>query len=168
MTIIINNNSSIIDCNVLPSGVEVDNLPDTYVIFITEKDVLGKNKPIYHIDRYIKETEEYFNDGSHIIYVNAFYKDDTELGKLMHDFSVSNPDDMNYKELADATEYYKKDKEGVQVMCKAMEDFVLSDRAETVLRLLEQGILTKEQIAEAVEFDIETVNAIAEERDKSS
>lgn len=44
-----------------------------------------------------KETEEYFNDGSHIIYVNAGYKDDTELGKLMHDFSVTEPDDMKRK-----------------------------------------------------------------------
>lgn len=79
-------NSSLIDSNILPAGVEVENLPESFVIFITENDVIGKNKPIYHIDRYIKETEEYFNDGSHILYVNASYKDDTELGRLMHDF----------------------------------------------------------------------------------
>lgn len=79
-------NSSLIDSNILPAGVEVENLPESFVIFITENDVIGKNKPIYHIDRYIKETEEYFNDGSHILCVNASYKDDTELGRLMHDF----------------------------------------------------------------------------------
>ena len=72
-------NSSLIDSDILPAGFEVENLAETYVIFITENDVMGKDKPIYHIDRYIRETEEYFNDGSHIIYVNASYKDDTEL-----------------------------------------------------------------------------------------
>ena len=48
-------NSSLIDSNILPAGFEVENLAETYVIFITENDVIGKNKPIYHIDRYIKE-----------------------------------------------------------------------------------------------------------------
>ena len=156
-------NSSLIDSNILPAGFEVENLAETFVIFITENDVIGKNKPIYHIDRYIKETEEYFNDGSHIIYVNASYKDDTELGKLMHDFSVVEPEDMNFKVLANATGYYKKDKEGIQAMCKAMEDMITDDRKDTALRLLKQGVLTNEQIAEGVGLDVEVVNALAEE-----
>lgn len=131
-------NSSLIDSNILPAGFEVENLAETYVIFITENDVIGKNKPIYHIDRHI---------GSHIIYVNVSYKDDTELGKLMHDFSVVEPEDMNYKVLANATGYYKKDKEGIQAMCKAMEDMITDDRKETALRMLEDEELTKEKIA---------------------
>ena len=45
-------NSSLIDSNILPTGFEVENLAETYVIFITENDVIGKNKPIYHIERY--------------------------------------------------------------------------------------------------------------------
>ena len=31
-------------------------LNETYVIFITENDVLGENLPIYHVDRIIRET----------------------------------------------------------------------------------------------------------------
>ena len=130
-------NSSLIDSNILPAGVEVENLGETYVIFITENDVIGKNKPLYHIERYIRETEEYFNDGSHIIYVNASYKDDTDLGKLMHDFSVTEPENMYFKVLADVTGYYKKDKEGIQAMCKAMEDMITDDRKEAAIRMLE-------------------------------
>ena len=160
-------NSSLIDSNILLAGFEVENLAETYVIFITENDVIGKNKPIYHIDRYIREAEEYFDDGSHIIYVNASYEDDTELGKLMHDFSVTEPENMNFKVLANAAGYYKKDKEGIQAMCKAMEemiaDFVTDDRKETALRLLKQGVLSNEQIAEGVGLSIEVVNALAEE-----
>lgn len=37
----------------------------------------------------------------------------------MHDFSVTEQDDMNYKVLVDVANDYKKDKEGIQTMCKA-------------------------------------------------
>ena len=140
---------------------EVENLAETYVIFITENDVIGKNKPIYHIDRYIREAEEYFDDGSHIIYVNASYKDDTELGKLMHDFSVIEPEDMNFKVLANATGYYKKDKEGIQAMCKAMEDMITDDRKEAAIRMLESGKLTNEDIAKFSGLPLEVVEELA-------
>ena len=76
-------------------------------------------------------------------------------------------EDMNFKVLANVAGYYKKDKEGIQAMCKAMEDmiadFVTDDRKETVVRLLKQGVLSNEQIAEGVGLDIEVVNALAEE-----
>ena len=81
-------NSSLIDSNTILPGDDVDKLPETYVIFITENDVFGKDKPIYHMNRVIEETGESFGDGSHIIYVNGAYRDDTPLGKLMHDFPV--------------------------------------------------------------------------------
>lgn len=155
-------NSSLIDSNILPAGVEVENLGETYVIFITENDVIGKNKPLYHIERYIREAEEYFNDGSHIIYVNASYKDDTDLGKLMHDFSVTEPENMYFKVLADMTGYYKKDKEGIQAMCKAMEDMITDDRKEAAMRMLESGKLTNEDIAKFLELPLEIVEELAD------
>lgn len=156
-------NSSLIDSNILPAGFEVENLAETFVIFITENDVIGRNKSIYHIDRYIKEAEEYFNDGSHIIYVNAAYKADTELGKLMHDFSVTEPDDMNFKVLANAANYYKKDKEGIQAMCKAMEDMITNEKKSAAIRMLEKGKLTKEEIAEYLDLSLSIVEELAEE-----
>ena len=154
-------NSSLIDSNILPAGFEVENLAETYVIFITENDVIGKNKPIYHIDRYIREADEYFDDGSHIIYVNASYKDDTELGKLMHDFSVTEPEEMNFQVLAGVAGYYKKDKEGIQAMCKAMEEMITDDRKETAIRMLEDGKLANEDIAKYLALTLEVVEELA-------
>lgn len=66
-------NSSVIDANAISAGQSTEELPETYVIFITESDVTGANQSIYHIDRCIEETGEKFGDGSHIIYVNAAY-----------------------------------------------------------------------------------------------
>ena len=48
--------SSMLDANALPIGADYDQLVETFVIFITERDMLGRHLPIYHIDRTIAET----------------------------------------------------------------------------------------------------------------
>ena len=161
-------NSSVIDTNSLLAGAEFEELPETYVIFITENDVMGVNQPIYHIERVVKETGIAFGDEAHIIYVNGAYRDDSPLGLLMHDFACTNPNDMYYKILADKTRYFKEDEKGVAIMCKAVEDLCndakIEEKKEIALRLLSQNILSREQIAESVGLDIEIVNILAESR----
>ena len=75
------------------------------------------------------------------------------------------PEDMNFKVLANAAGYYKKDKEGIQAMCKAMEemiaDFVTNDRKETAIRMLERGKMTREEIAEDLKLSLEVVEELA-------
>lgn len=56
------------------------------MIFITERDVLGRQLPLYHIDRTIRKPGEPFDDGSHLIYVNGAYSGDDDIGQLMKDF----------------------------------------------------------------------------------
>ncbi len=163
-------NSSLMDANVLDAGDEFEKLKDTYVIFITENDVIGADRPIYHIDRYIRETGKEFNDGTHIIYVNASYKDDTPLGKLMNDFCCANPNDMNYKLLADRARYFKEDEKGVATMCKMMEDMLVEDRKETLkqamiemaVKMLKKNTLSVEEIAEFCDLTEEEVKELAE------
>ena len=81
----------LLDMNILNPRESFDALPDTYVIFITRNDILGFHLPIYHIDKEIIETKEAFDDGQHIIYVNASRRDSTELGHLMHVCTVKMP-----------------------------------------------------------------------------
>lgn len=117
-------NSSLLDAHILKPGDNTENIPDSYVIFITENDVMKGNQPIYPVERYviIGENKVLFGDGSHILYVNGKYRGNDEIGKLMHDFSCTNPDDMNYETLANRARYFKRDKKGVATMCKIMED----------------------------------------------
>lgn len=157
-------NSSVIDANSLPAGVDFDELPETYVIFITEKDVIGGNLPIYHIERIVKEMEKPFNDEAHIIYVNGAYRDESPLGLLMHDFACSNPEDMHYKILADKTRYFKESQKGVAAMCKMVEELIDSEKKESALRLLMLGKLSNEEIAESLGLDVEVVNELVEEQ----
>ena len=56
----------------------------------------------------------------YIIYVNGAYRGNDAIGRLMHDFSCTNPNDMNYKELAKKARYFKEEKEGVASTIPAM------------------------------------------------
>ena len=115
-------NSSMMDANLLQKGEDFDALPETYVVFITEHDVIGDGQPLYQIERYITGSGKKFDDGSHILYVNGEYRAETPLGKLMHDFSCTNPADMHYAVLAERVKFFKESKEGISIMCKVMED----------------------------------------------
>lgn len=156
--------SSLLDANVLFTGDDTEELPETYVIFITENDVMGKDKPIYHINRFVEETGEKFGDGSHILYVNGAYRDESPLGLLMKDFSCMNASDMYYKKLADRVRYFKEDEEGVNTMSgiveELMEEFIDDEKKESALRMLEDGKLSNQEIAKYLRLDIEVVETL--------
>ena len=153
-------NSSLLDAHILKAGDDTEDIPDSYVIFITENDVMKGNQPIYPVERYVTigENKVLFGDGSHILYVNGKYRGNDEVGKLMHDFSCTNPDDMNYEALAKKARYFKQDEKGVATMCKIMEDMrneaaqkaELKSARETAERLIKKGKMTLEEIAECV------------------
>ena len=104
--------SSMLDYRTLAKGIDYDKLPESWVIFITENDVIGKNKPIYLFERMLVGDGESFGDDSHILYVNGACRDDTPLGKLMHDFACTNADQMYYNRLAERTRYFKESNVG--------------------------------------------------------
>jgi len=116
-------NSSMMDARELAKSAEFSDLPETWVIFITENDIYGAGCPLYHVERIIEELQRPFNDGAHILYVNGANRDDTPLGRLMQDFFCENPKQMNYKELAERADYFKAEAEGVNAMCELMEKF---------------------------------------------
>ena len=149
-------NSSLLDAHILKPSEDTENMPDSYVIFITENDVMKGGQPLYPVERYVMigENRVLFGDGSHILYVNGKYRGNDEIGKLMHDFSCSDPDDMNYEALAQKARYFKQDEKGVAAMCKMMEDMrkeaELKNARETAERLIKKGKMTLEDIADCV------------------
>lgn len=100
------------------------------------------------------------------------YRDNSDIGRLMHDFNCTNASDMYFDLLAEKTRYLKENPKGVSEMCKVMEDLrdesYAEGRAEghaegreeqaqmTAKNLYEQG-LTIEQIARAIGFSMDTV-----------
>ena len=139
--------SSVLDIENLDAGQEFNKLPETFTIFITEKDFYGEGEPIYFIERMNITTGKPFADGEHILYVNGEYRGDSDIGKLMHDFNCTDAADMNFKLLADRTRYLKENPKGVSEMCKVIEDMRKEERVEVALRMLEAGKYVLDEIA---------------------
>ncbi len=156
-------NSSLMDANTLVRSEDYDRLPESYVIFITENDVMESNLPVYHADRIVLETGKPLGDGAHIVYVNGAYRDESPIGKLMHDFSCKNPSDMYYKPLAEQVRYYKEDAEGVEAMCRIVEELIDSEKKEIALELLKLNKLSLEEIAKCSKLSLEEVERIAKD-----
>lgn len=122
--------SSVMDVENLDQGQQFGELPDTYTIFITEKDFYGEKAPIYRIQRMNLTTGKPFADGANILYVNGEYRGESDIGLLMHDFNCTDPEDMKLELMADCTRYLKESPEGVSQMCREMERMRDKSRAE--------------------------------------
>lgn len=169
-------NSSMMDVNLLEKGNDFEALPETYVIFITENDVIGLGEAVYEIERCFVKSGKRFGDGSHILYVNGAYRDDSPVGKLMHDFSCTDPSEMCYTVLADRARFFKESKEGIAVMCKVLEDMRLqsyqegvaegkkNNRKETALNLLKLGTISLDDISFATGLSLDEVKKLSEEK----
>ena len=157
-------NSSLLDANLTMKGDSYEQLNETYVIFITEHDVLGDGLPIYHIDRIIRESGKVFGDETHIVYVNAQIQNETALGHLMHDFVCSSAERMYYATLAERVRYFKEEQKGVVAMCKALEEMRKNERIEVAQRLLENGKLSYEDIAMVTNLTLEEVKALDQQK----
>ncbi len=125
-------NSSMMDSRMLRAGQEFSELQDSYMVFITRTDIFKHGMPIYTINRHFEETNELFDDGSHIVYVNGNYKGDDTVGRLMHDFSCKESKDMYYPELAKGVRHFKEEG-GRERMCEAVEKY--GDRRAESARL---------------------------------
>lgn len=161
--------SSVLDVENLHSGQEFEELPETYVIFIIEKDFYGKGKPVYSIERMNLDTGKPFGDGEHILYVNGEYRGDSDLGRLMHDFNCANANDMHFEEMAKRTRYLKESPEGVSRMCEVLEDMRKEsleegrkqgrkeEMTQTAQRMLDAGIYELEEVVKISTLSLEEV-----------
>lgn len=158
--------SSAMDVENLKEKQKFKDLPNTFVIFITENDVFRAGKAIYPIERMNIATGDPFNDGEHIIYINGAYEneeDTSELAKLIHDFRCRRADDMLLAPLAERTRFFKETQEGVEYMCKAMENRITDEKIRIAVRMIKDGTLSDEQIAAFTELPIETIEQLKEE-----
>ena len=121
--------ASILDSSLSYVNEKWEKLPEIYVIFICEKDVLETNRLKNHIQRY-GEDGEAFEDKVHFIYMNATKEDKTPLGKLMHDLRCENHEDMYDEVLKERVRYFKQKEGGKKIMCDMMEK--LEKRGEKI------------------------------------
>ena len=141
--------SSMVDSRMLKEGQAFRELKDSYVIFIYKHDKFQKGLPLYHVERYVGETNEQFRDGSHIIYVNGNYKGNDEIGQLMQDFREKNPECMHYTELAESVKHFKEKEGGREEMSEIVERYINERVEERVEERVKECV--EERVKERVE-----------------
>jgi len=173
-------NSALMDANALKSGDDFGKLRDTYVIFITENDVMKRGKDIYSYQRREDDTGDCLCDGTYIIYVNGATQSTTEIGKLVHDLLCRDAAKMYFDVLKRQVSQFKNSEEGRRTMCEAVERIAerraAESRAEgerkgkretmlaTAKRLLANGKLMLKEIAECSGLSLAQVRKLQAER----
>ena len=126
-------NSALMDANMLKSGENFGELRDTYVVIITENDVMGGDKDVYSYSRREDDTGKALGDGTHIIYANGATQSTSDIGKLMHDMRCRDADEMYFDVLKKKVSQFKNSEEGRRIMCKAVEEY--AERRAAVVRV---------------------------------
>ncbi len=135
--------ASLMDTHSLKKGQNFSKLPESYVIVITAKDVLGEGEQLYQIERVIRKSGNLFNDGSHILYFNTERQDDNALGKLARDFKEANPKEIQSEVLSHRVASLKEgklDREGEKKMNVLLEKYRKKAMEEGIEKGLAQGM----------------------------
>ncbi len=155
-----------IDSRSLGSGMGYDELPDLYLIFVTEKDFLNVRTGITRIVRIIKGTDRQIENGVHEIYANLEYPaEDEEVTRLLQFIGDTNNPEISrdgFQNLSVRLEYLKNETGGARGMCELMEREWNNGREEgrkegELFRLIDQVVkkrdrnITVEGIADALE-----------------
>ena len=169
-----------LDAHFLKEGQSFEELPESWVIFITRHDVLKLGKPVYTINRCIEGTGEPFKDSQHIVYVNCSAKDDgSEVWKVIHDMTCRKQAEMLIPELAETVSRFKGNKRKEEIsmnMREFFKDYIdareeaaeAKGKAEFITALLKAGATTVDKIAEALGLSIEEVQALANTHEHNS
>lgn len=71
-----------------------------------------------------------YDDGQHILYVNAAINDGSETAKLMQYFKTADPEDMSQGDLSKRIHFLKCEEGGYEIMCEVSEKIFAEGRAE--------------------------------------
>ena len=135
--------AALMDTHTLKKREKFSKLPESYVIFITDKDVLGEGEQLYQIERVIRKSGSLFRDGSHILYFNTARQDDNALGKLAKDLKEANPKEIQSEVLSHRVASLKEgkiDQEGEKKMNVLLEKYRKKAVEEGIEKGLAQGI----------------------------
>ena len=131
-------------------GIHYRDLPDLYMVYITSKDFLEGNKPIYHVQRILEETGILVYNGINEIYVNAAVDDGSTLAELMQYFKRSTSESAKFPKVAARVKYFKETNEGVSAVCEIVQELIAKElkRAE-IAESEAQAAKSEAQVANA-------------------
>lgn len=158
-----------LDWSYLEKGVDYSKLPELFMIFISDFDPLKLKRVHYEIVQSVKDSGEQYSDGVYIHYFNTKIEDGSELSKLMQYLKKSDAGNTDFGALSQAVSYHKASNEGVDHMCKIMEDYGeqkknegrIEGKPETIKNLLKNNV-SLDVALKCAELDLQTYKKYAD------
>ncbi|WP_304425045.1 PD-(D/E)XK nuclease family transposase [uncultured Dubosiella sp.] len=158
----------------MKTNEKFESLKDTWVIFLTKKDMEKGYEPYYDYKWFDPKGQRLLSRKAAIRFVNGQYRNDDAFGKLMHDFHCTDPDQMYYDELREIVRYLKKDPEGVKIMCDIMNEAerrwkeqARREERENMMHKLHAKGMSFEEIASIMELPLSTIKTFFRKRSKA-
>ena len=166
---------AMIDSEYLEKGKEYQELAEVYIFYISETDIRKAGRTVYPVRKYSETDNTEYDDGLHVIYVNAEVDDGSETAELMRYFKMSDPDDLSQGALSDRVHFLKCEEEGIKLMCKVTEEIYeigreeglrlgKTEEARKAARNMAERGFGAEMIAEIIEESAETVRQWLEKK----
>ena len=143
---------AMVDGKYLQKGEDYDAMPEVYVIYISRTDLWKMGRMETPVKKYLEgqREDEQYDDGQHVIYVNAAVDDGSKKAALLHYFKTADPDDMSQGPLSRRVRYLKREEGGLNEMCEYSQRIYNGGKeegrrekekeiTEKVLSLKEQG-----------------------------
>ncbi|MCD8336229.1 MAG: Rpn family recombination-promoting nuclease/putative transposase [Lachnospiraceae bacterium] len=131
---------SMLDKSSLDKGLTYDQLPDVYIIYISETDMLETGETVSRVKKTLGKDAKAYDDGSHVIYVNAEVDDGSEVAEMMKYFKTADPDDMSHGALSERIRFLKREKGGYEIMCEAAEQLINWGIEQGIEQGIERGV----------------------------
>ena len=92
--------AAMIDSAYLEKGTGYEHLPEVYLIYISKTDLWHAGHTTYPVQKHFCNTKIEYQDGQHILYVNAAIDDGSEKARLMQYFKTTDPNDETHGDLS--------------------------------------------------------------------
>jgi predicted transposase/invertase (TIGR01784 family) len=141
-------NASMITVKDSDTGTDFSEVPEVYVVYISESDIFKKNRTIYHMVNTLEETGDIIDDGLHRIFVNTAVHDGTDIADYMRHFTETKIDDPKFPCLTKAVKEIKETEGGRESMCKITDELTRSAAIDSAIKMALNLNATTEQIVQ--------------------
>lgn len=149
---------AMIDSEFLLKGKEYSELPEVHLIYISEKDIMKGGRTVYPVEKSLGGTGQLYDDGLHILYVNAEIDDGTEISELMKYFKTASANDMSQGDLSARVHFLKCNEGGHDIMCEFSDMLIQAGRQEGQRETKRLTALNLANMGMAIDFIAKAVN----------
>lgn len=162
-------NASVITARESQTASAFEDIPELYVVYLSEFDIFKKGFTTYHIDSVIRETGVLVDDGLKRVFVNAAVDDGTDIACLMSCFTKKMVENPKFPVFTRRMWALKEEEGGVAAVCDVMKKYeqiahsegLAEGQRSMIRRMLSRG-KTPEEIADFCGCEIDEIKAVEE------